>query len=551
MPILLPCDMKHVYYILPFVLGRMFLTPDSAGLPNSLPVEICDNAIDDDNDGLIDLNDKADCICTLAEPLSLIPNPSFEEHSCCPQDRSELYCASTWIQASEPTTDYLHTCGWMGWPDLPPPLPFPDGEGCVGFRNGRIGNPGGPGPQDGNPNWKEYAGACLISPLKAGTTYRFEFWIGFTQAFNSPPTNISFFGSTDCANLPFGVGDEEFGCPTNGPGWVELGSVHIEGALEWKLKEITVTPVEDIYAIAIGPTCVEGQALTNTYYFFDNLVLADVKQFEFKISGTGNPCSRDFSLSLPFSDTLSYQWYKNGIALIGETGHTLEHLEEENATYEVKVIGPNSCRVTQAYKHKIPFFETWLDSLICEDETIYFNSTFLSESGNYADSLQSFMGCDSIVHLKLKKPLDAKDTIHVKIFEKEKFKFGQETYEVPGEYDAVFISENGCDSLVHLFLDFYKIFIPNALSPNGDGINDVFTIYAGADVMEINSLEIFDRWGNKTYGRFHFPPNESNQGWDGTYRGKDTTLGVYTWTATFALSDGRLHRMSGSLTVLR
>ena len=39
--------------------------------------EICDNAIDDDNDGLIDLNDS-DCACILVEPVSLIPNPSFE-----------------------------------------------------------------------------------------------------------------------------------------------------------------------------------------------------------------------------------------------------------------------------------------------------------------------------------------------------------------------------------------------------------------------------------------------------------------------------------------
>jgi hypothetical protein len=40
--------------------------------------EICDNAIDDDNDGYIDINDP-DCICEIVKPESLIPNPSFEE----------------------------------------------------------------------------------------------------------------------------------------------------------------------------------------------------------------------------------------------------------------------------------------------------------------------------------------------------------------------------------------------------------------------------------------------------------------------------------------
>ncbi|MBK8564730.1 MAG: gliding motility-associated C-terminal domain-containing protein [Saprospiraceae bacterium] len=543
--------MKLISYILPFLLGKMFLLSDESSLPFSLPIEICDNGIDDDNDGLIDLNDLDDCKCELAIPASLIPNPSFEEYICCPQDRSQLYCAETWIQASEPTTDYLHTCGWMGWPDLPPPTPFPDGNGCIGFRNGRVGNAGGPGPQEDNLNWKEYAGACLISPLRAGTTYRFEFWIGFTQAFNSPATNIAFFGTTDCANLPFGVGNNSFGCPTNGPGWVELGSVHIEGAFQWKLKEITVTPVEDIYAIAIGPNCTEGQLFTNTYYFFDNLVLADAKQFDFKISAAGNPCSNDFSLSLPYADTLSYQWYKNGIALVGETGATLAQVEETNADYQVRVIGPNSCRVTPAYKHKIPFFVTSLDSFVCEDETVFFNNTTLAESGDYVDTLQSYNGCDSIVFLRLQKPSDSKDTVFVKIFEEEKYKFGNATYDKPGEYDAVFTAQNGCDSLVHLFLDFYKVFIPNALSPNGDGINDVFTVYTGTDVKEIKSMEIFDRWGDKVFSRYNLPPNDFDKGWDGNYRGKPGSNGVYTWLVTLLLTDGRQHTIAGSVTILR
>ena len=175
-------------------------------------VEICDNAIDDDGNGLIDLHDPA-CDCPIAEPVSLVPNSSFEENSCCPEERSSLHCADTWIQASQATTDYLHTCGWMGWDDLPVPLPLPDGQACIGFRNGRFG-------QSPNPNWKEYTGACLTSPLRTGSTYKFSFHIGFTNPENSPPINVVFYGSPDCENLPFGDGDDRFGCPTNGE-WMD------------------------------------------------------------------------------------------------------------------------------------------------------------------------------------------------------------------------------------------------------------------------------------------------------------------------------------------
>ncbi|MCC6723675.1 MAG: hypothetical protein IT258_04145, partial [Saprospiraceae bacterium] len=259
--------MKLNIAFLPVLLGSFIWVNSITTAPHFLPVEICDNGIDDDGDGLIDLNDETDCRCEVFLPKSLIPNPSFEERTCCPQDRSELYCAKTWIQASEPTTDYLHTCGWMGWDELPVPLPFPDGNGCIGFRDGRAGVPNGPnGVNESNPNWKEYAGACLTSPLKAGVEYRFEFWVGFTRAFNSPPTTIVFYGSTDCANLPFGIGNDRFGCPLNGTGWKELGQVPISGAFEWKLKSINVSPLEDIYAIVIGPNCNESETDINTYY---------------------------------------------------------------------------------------------------------------------------------------------------------------------------------------------------------------------------------------------------------------------------------------------
>ncbi|NJK82797.1 MAG: hypothetical protein HC912_02280 [Saprospiraceae bacterium] len=159
----------------------------------------------------------------------MIPNPSFEEKNCCPRGWSQLYCANTWIQASEATTDYLHTCGWLGWDGMAPPLPFPEGEACIGYRDGRFGN-------NKNANWKEYTGTCLLSPLKARVKYRFEFYVGFTHYYNSPPTNVTFFGTTNCAYLPFGVGNQYFGCPSNDSNWVELGNVPAAGANTWVKK---------------------------------------------------------------------------------------------------------------------------------------------------------------------------------------------------------------------------------------------------------------------------------------------------------------------------
>ena len=126
--------------------------------------EICDNGIDDDDDGLIDINDP-DCVCEIVNLESLFPNPSFEDYNCCPETDSQLSCAEGWEQASGGTTDYVNTCDYMVVDQM---LPFPDGEGAVLFLNGTVNN--GSGPEI----YKEYVGACLNSPMKKDSIYKFK-----------------------------------------------------------------------------------------------------------------------------------------------------------------------------------------------------------------------------------------------------------------------------------------------------------------------------------------------------------------------------------------
>ena len=127
--------------------------------------EICNNGIDDDSDGLIDLNDP-NCSCGSATVVpSLIPNPSFEAYDFCPNDISQLDYSSVWIQATIPTTDYFNTCGYVNNAGM---MPFPDGNAAVGafFNDG----------------WQEYLGACLLTPMLSGTNYQIKFNIASKPA---------------------------------------------------------------------------------------------------------------------------------------------------------------------------------------------------------------------------------------------------------------------------------------------------------------------------------------------------------------------------------
>jgi len=502
-------------------------------------VEICDNAIDDDLDGLVDLNDP-DCDCPVLEPVSLIPNPSFEEADCCPNSRSQLNCASGWIQASEPTTDLIHDCGWQGWDDYLPPRPFPDGEAIMGFRNGRPAFMEESVPQ---PSWKEYAGACLLNPLIADNRYRFEFDLGFANAANSPPINVTFYGSTDCDNLPFGIGEVELGCPTNGPGWQRLGSVNVQGGSgnRWVKTGIEVTPPVDIMAIAIGPDCQDRPSQIPLYYFFDNLLLADFESFQFKISGTAHPCSVAFTLQLPERDNLNYQWYLEGVALLGEVTPMLSHMYGFG-NYVCRVEDPDGCRVTPAYYHELLPIEEDVTVTICAEEVFPFGARDLSSSGSYVDTFKSIDYCDSIVTLDLRVLVDLADTISGKIFVGEAFEVAGRRLRTLGNHTIAISSFIGCDSLVLVDIEHYNVYFPTAFSPNGDGVNDRYEVAGNDELLEVIEVAIYDRWGSLI---------SSGKDWDGTDRGREAATGVYVYRVRLLMDDGAEREFAGSLMLMR
>lgn len=74
--------------------------------------ENCTNGIDDDGDGLIDLNDQ-ECLCNNSSITSIIPNPSFEIKTNCPTTHTQLELATPWIQATTGSSDFFHNCGFL------------------------------------------------------------------------------------------------------------------------------------------------------------------------------------------------------------------------------------------------------------------------------------------------------------------------------------------------------------------------------------------------------------------------------------------------------
>ena len=96
------------------------------------------------------------------------------------------------------------------------------------------------------------------------------------------------------------------------------------------------------------------------------------------------------------------------------------------------------------------------------------------------------------------------------------------------------------------------IYIPNAFSPgNHDGTNDLLVIYARNNlVKQVNSLMIFNRWGESVFEVYNFPPNDPRFGWDGTHRGQKLNTGVFVYWTEIELTDGSTVILKGDVTLM-
>ena len=103
-------------------------------------------------------------------------------------------------------------------------------------------------------------------------------------------------------------------------------------------------------------------------------------------------------------------------------------------------------------------FETELSAEICEGETYTFGANTLTTSGNYADTLTSMSGCDSLIRLDLAVLSAFETELSAEICEGETYTFGANTLTVSGNYFDTLTSVSGCDSLVRLNLAVLSAF---------------------------------------------------------------------------------------------
>lgn len=234
-------------------------------------------------------------------------------------------------------------------------------------------------------------------------------------------------------------------------------------------------------------------------------------------------------------------------------------------------------RLIEADTYDIYFTES-----ICPGTEYRFGNKVLSESGIYSEQFVSRYGCDSLVTLELNVndfelkldaypnpsyvgelvtfQLTANQDFTIDAWKPEwyfpyvnrtqqKVTFGEEgnyTIQVEGTSDI------GCKAEVSKTIQVLPIdptvLLPNAFSPNGDGLNDFFS---PGILMErgyvVEDFSVYNRMGQLVFNA----GGSINKGWDGTYLGEDCDLGVYVYVIKVRFINGMIQSFKGDVTLIR
>jgi gliding motility-associated-like protein len=115
------------------------------------------------------------------------------------------------------------------------------------------------------------------------------------------------------------------------------------------------------------------------------------------------------------------------------------------------------------------------------------------------------------------------------------------TYQVTG------VDSSGCGYLlnvkIEVEIELNEIFVPDAFSPNSDGIND--KVFVRGSIREF-SFSVFNRWGEQV-----FRTQNQSVGWDGSFRGKELDAGVFVYYLSGTDAAGNSFNKKGNITLTK
>ena len=266
-----------------------------------------------------------------------------------------------------------------------------------------------------------------------------------------------------------------------------------------------------------------------------------VSDFDYDILRDELICLGDMvMLTFVNNDTtnLSFQWTPTETIVEGEDTATPKVMPDETTLYTVLIQDNNyGCMTSDSVLVEVSWFDPGFLEIFAEPDTIFANSgeVFTISTNQDPDLTYIWSGVginDPTLPVITAAPTEA----------------GSEY-----TYSVTVTNEDGCEltgtlnrtlTVVDPFCDDRDVFIPNAFSPNGDGVNDVLLVYG--NYITTMELRIFNRWGQEV-----FYSQNQGQGWDGTFEGEQLTPDVYGYWLKVSCPPNKEFFKKGNITLLR
>lgn len=230
----------------------------------------------------------------------------------------------------------------------------------------------------------------------------------------------------------------------------------------------------------------------------------------------------------------------------------------------------------------LPSATTEIRDTLCKEEHLIINGkTYNRSNSSGTEYFQSMSGCDSIVRINLSfidlqlsypTEINLEPGVGQKVTLIPQFNVSRVNWSPATGlscidcldpvintnqdqlYNVTLYDDQGCSVSIIISVRSskdQKVFIPNAFSPNGDNINDLFKIKSENPDLKINEFLIFDRWGNQIFQELN--SNILNhKGWNGnSLAGDKMNPGVYVYLIKIQLSDQEFRFFRGDVTLLR
>ncbi len=216
--------------------------------------------------------------------------------------------------------------------------------------------------------------------------------------------------------------------------------------------------------------------------------------------------------------------------------------EVMEGTYDIVVVDGNNCTAETSVTVTVPAEP--ISTITGADELIQ------GETSNYSIEQAVFAGLtiDSIVWTA---------NGEVVCNDSGCFSLSNQAPIVNTNYEVTVFYNSGCqvdatfDVEVIEAEPIFTVDIPNIISPNNDGSNDMWFIRSGDPEVMVNSVRIMDRWGNRVFEVTEpYSPLVTDIFWDGKFGETDLQPGVYVYTVSY-FQDGRDRVRNGDITIVR